>query len=92
MDICRALRPSPFAVNFLGLEDIDPPVPRSRVEEVSPRATTWPAPSFVFSFAGARFDKNTKFRRLFESGIIIVSLQVRVDDDNHLKESQSSYS
>ena len=61
MDIRCALCPTPFAVRLgLSFEHRFPPVPRSRVEEISPRAASRPAPAFEFTLPGFRLHENTK--------------------------------
>ena len=57
VNVSCALHPRPLSIDFLDFEHSLPPVPSSRVEEVSPTAVATPTPTFVFTFTALWFDK-----------------------------------
>jgi hypothetical protein len=61
MNIRCALCPTPLAVRLrFSFEHRFPPVPRSRVEKISPRAASRPAPALIFTLPGLGLHKETK--------------------------------
>lgn len=83
-DVLRALLPVPLAFIVIKPEEPLPPLPTSGIEVVNPRAAATPAPSIVFSFATWRFDQETFFACRLVYRVALTSLEMRIDDHNHL--------
>jgi len=81
-----ALSPRPLIFGRLGPKKPFPPTPTVRIEEIDPRATAAPTPAFIFSFPAWGSHKQPAFRSFFVDRVIRSSLQVRVDNDDHLNE------
>jgi hypothetical protein len=62
VDSIGALCPRPATFELLCFEELRPPIPRRRVEEVGPGATARPAPALVLSLPSFRLDEEATLR------------------------------
>ena len=83
MNILSTFDPSELAIDLLGLEELMPPFPAGRVEEIWPGAITAPTPTLVLiTILG--LDKVAIIVGFLVDGESRDTLQVWIDDYNHL--------
>lgn len=75
--------PSPTSNVVSKLEKLMPPCPALGIEEVDPSRTSSPAPSFEIFTVGL-LDEQFLIFSFLENGVVRSSLEMRVDDDDHL--------
>ena len=78
----------PLVVGAIDLEQALPPVPALGVEEVDPSAATAPAPAFKFGLTILLLDEKVQLGRFLVDGIVGRPLEMRIDDNDHLKGRQ----
>lgn len=83
-DVIGTIDPGPSLRVRLRPEQLGPPIPTGRIEEIDPRAASTPTPTFILSFATLRLDENFQLRSLFIYRVILRSLQVWIDNNDHL--------